>query len=71
MCKDLYDIAGGMRGLSKLGQEHREAVDKDVADTLREYSSIIHTLPVLVKLHEEAMELFKTSKEKDSVSVCL
>ncbi len=69
MCKDLYDIAGGVRGVAKLGQEHQEAVDKDVVDTLRDYSSIIHTLPVLVKLHEEAMEIFKASKDKDSVSL--
>lgn len=68
MTKDLYDIAAGIRGVSKLGQGHQDSIDKEVVDTLRDYSGIIHTLPVLVKLHEEAMEIYNASKEKDSVS---
>ena len=68
LTQDLQDIAGGMRQLSHLGMDHREALETQVVDVLRDYSGIIHTLPVLVKLHEEAMELFNASKEKGSVS---
>ncbi len=68
MTRDLHDVAGGMRQLTQLGLEHLETVDAQVVDVLRDYSGIIHTLPVLVKLHEEAMEIFNSSKEKDSVS---
>lgn len=68
MTRDLYDMAGSMRQLTELGLTHQETVETKVVDTLRDYSGIIHTLPVLVKLHEEAMEIFNASKEKDSVS---
>lgn len=68
MTKDLYDIAGGIRGVSQLGQGHQDRLDKEVVDTFREYSGIIHTLPVLVKLHEEAMDIYNASKAKDTVS---
>ena len=67
MAQDLHSIAGNLRQVSQLGQEHQETLEKQVLDVLREYSGIIHTLPVLVKLHEEAMEMFDASKEKDSV----
>ena len=70
MTHDLHEIAGGMRQVSQLGLEHQEAMETQVVDVLRDYSGIIHTLPVLVKLHEEAMEMFNASKEKDSVSGC-
>ena len=43
-------------------------MERKVLDTLKEYSGIIHTLPILVRLHEDAMETYNTSKEKDSVS---
>ena len=68
MTRDLHDIAGSMRQVTQLGLEHQEAVEAQVVDVLRDYSGIIHTLPVLVKLHEEAMEIFNASKEKDSVN---
>ena len=71
MARDLHDIAGSMRQVTELGLEHQETVEAQVVDILRDYSGIIHTLPVLVKLHEEAMELFNASKEKDSVCVCV
>ena len=68
MTKELHDIAGGIRTLSQFGQRHQDNLDEEVVDTFREYSGIIHTLPVLVKLHEEAMEIYNASKEKDTVS---
>ena len=37
-------------------------------ETLQEYSGVINTLPGLVRLHEEAMEYYNSSKTKDSVS---
>lgn len=69
MTHDLHEVAGNLRQLSQLGVEHQEAMETQVVDILRDYSGIVHTLPVLVKLHEEAMELFNASKEKDSVSL--
>ena len=68
MLKNLYDIANGMKRTNYVHQKHQEAMESKIMDALREYSGIIHTLPVLVKLHEEAMELYNASKERDSVS---
>ena len=67
MTGDLQDVAGNLRQLSQLSLNHQLAMETRVVDTLRDYTGIIHTLPVLVKLHEEAMDLFNASKEKDSV----
>ena len=57
-----------MRKFKPLLHVHQEAMERQVKDTLDDYSGIIHTLPMLVKLHEEAMEVFNSSREKDSVS---
>ena len=54
--------------MTSVYQHHQEVLEQQVLNTLQEYSGIIHTLPVLVKLHEEAMEAYNSSKEKDSVS---
>lgn len=68
MMHDLSDIAGGIKQVSQLSSDYQGALETQVVDVLRDYSGIIHTLPVLVKLHEEAMEIYNASKEKDSVS---
>lgn len=68
MAENLHDLGGRMRKFKPLLQRQQEAMDRQVQDTLDDYSGIIHTLPMLVKLHEEAMELFNSSKEKETVS---
>ena len=68
MAGNLHDVAGRLRKFRPLLQAHQEAMERQVQDTLEDYSGIIHTLPMLVKLHEEAMEVFNASREKDSVS---
>jgi len=68
MVRDLHDTATGMRKMTSVYQHHQEVLEQQVLNTLQEYSGIIHTLPVLVKLHGEAMEAYNSSKEKDSVS---
>lgn len=67
MVRDLHDVATGMRRSKAVFQSHHEAMEQTVVDMMKEYSGIIHTLPILVRLHEEAMEVYNTSKEKDSV----
>ena len=69
MIQDLHTVAGAIRQMSQLGLEHEDFMERQVLDTLRDYSGIIHTLPMLVKLHEEAMDVYDASKEKDSVKV--
>ena len=56
-----------MRQMTSVHQHHQDALEHWVVETLQEYVGIIHTLPMLVKLHEEAMETFNSSREKDSV----
>ncbi len=68
MMRELYDVAGAIRKLASLHQDHQESVERNVVDPLAEYVGIIHTLPTLVRLHDEAMETYKISKEKDTVS---
>ena len=53
--------------MTSVHQHHQDALEHWVVETLQEYVGIIHTLPMLVKLHEEAMEAFNSSREKDSV----
>ena len=67
MMKDIHDIASRMRQMTSVHQHHQDALEHWVVETLQEYVGIIHTLPMLVKLHEEAMEAFNSSREKDSV----
>lgn len=67
MAENLHDVAGRLRKFKPLVHSHQEAMDRQVQDMLNDYSGIIHTLPMLVKLHEDAMELFNSSREKDSV----
>ena len=67
MMKDIHDIASKMRQMTSVHQHHQDALEHWVVETLQEYVGIIHTLPVLVKLHEEGMEIFNSSREKDSV----
>lgn len=57
-----------MRKFKPLLHAHQESMGRQVVDTLDDYSGIIHTLPMLVKMHEEAMDVFNSSREKDSVS---
>ena len=57
-----------MRKFKPLLHAHQESMGRQVKDTLDDYSGIIHTLPMLVKMHEEAMDVFNSSREKDSVS---
>ncbi len=72
MTQDMHDVAGGMRQLSQqfIEENPQDSLETQVVDVLRDYSGIIHTLPVLVKLHEEAMDMYNASKEKDSVCEC-
>lgn len=67
MMKEFYDLAGGMNRLSNLQQTFCDSMERNVLDSLSDYSGIIHTLPILVRLHEDAMEVYDTSKEKDTV----
>ena len=67
MTENLHDLAGRMKKFKPLLHRHQEAMDRQVQDTLDDYSGIIHTLPVLVKQHEEAMELFNVTREKETV----
>lgn len=69
MTENLHDLGGRMRKFKPFLHAHQESMDRQVKDTLDDYSSIIHTLPMLVKLHEEAMEVFNLSRDKESVSV--
>lgn len=69
MMSELYQVAGGIRKLAGLHQMHQESVERNVLDALSDYVGVIHTLPMLVRLHEDAMEAYNTSKEKDTVSV--
>lgn len=66
----LHDLGSCIRQASKRIRRHKELMTKGVIEGLEEYSGIVHTLPVLVKLHEDAMTVYNESKQKGSVS-CL
>ena len=68
MIGELLDLASGMQRTSLVFQAHQEAMESLVMETLQEYSGVINTHPGLVRLHEEAMEYYNNSKNKDSVS---
>lgn len=68
MIRELLDLASGMQRTSLIFQAHQEAMESLVMETLQEYSGVINTHPGLVRLHEEAMEYYNNSKNKDSVS---
>ena len=68
MMRDLRDIASGIRQTGTVYQSYQNSMELMVMDTLKEYSGVVHTLPILVRLHEEAMETYNASREKDSVS---
>ena len=57
----------GVQDVANAYREHQERLDQCVVEGFAEYSSIFHTLPDMVKLYEEATEVFNASKEKDSV----
>ena len=63
----LHDLGSCMRQTSLRARRYQEQMSKGVIESLEEYSGIIHTLPVLVKLHEEAMAVYNESKQKGSV----
>ena len=71
MVGELQDLASGMQRTSRVFQAHQEAMEAQVMETLQEYSAVINTFPGLVRLHEEAMEFYNFSKNKDSVSLLL
>ncbi len=68
MMGELYDVAGKIRKLASFQQNHQESIENNVLNALSDYVGTIHTLPTLVRLHEEAMETYKTSKDKDTVN---
>lgn len=68
MVSELLDLVSGIKKTSRVFQEHQETVEEEVMETLQEYSGVINTLPGLVRLHEEAMDYYNFSKNKDSVS---
>ena len=64
----LHDIGSCIRQTSLRVKRHQELLSKGVIEGLEEYSNIVHTLPVMVKLHEDAMAVYNESKHKGSVS---
>lgn len=62
----LSDVGYGIQDVANVYRDHQERLDQCVVEGLAEYSNIFHTLPDMVKLHEEATEVFNASKEKDS-----
>lgn len=64
---EIQDIGTRMRQLSTQHISHQEKLELDVIEGFEEYSGIIHTLPVLVKMHEEAMAAYNQCKQKGSV----
>ena len=68
MLSQLLDLTSGLQKMWRVFQTHRESMESEVMESLQEYSGVINTLPGLVRLHEEAMEYYNSSKTKDSVS---
>lgn len=64
---EVYNLGSKMRKLVTHHMQYQEKLEANTIEGLEEYSSIVHTLPVLVKLHEEAMASFNESKQKGSV----
>ena len=67
MIHELQDLSKGMQQTSRAYHTHQEAMESRIMESLQEYSGIINTLPGLVRLHEEAMEYYNFSKNKDTV----
>ena len=68
---EFYNLGSQMRKLVSQHTEYQDKLEANMVEGLEEYSSIVHTLPVLVKMHEEAMACFNESKHKGSVCSCL
>ena len=68
MVGGLLELVSGIKKASQVFQKHKDAMEGEVMETLQEYSGVINTLPGLVRLHEEAMDYYNFSKNKDSVS---
>lgn len=64
----LFELGTKMKQIALEHTHHQEMLEHGVIESLEEYSGIIHTLPVLAKLHEEAMSLYNEVKQKGSVS---
>ena len=64
-----HDLGSRIRQTSLRYKRHQEQLQQGVIEGLEEYSGIMHTLPVLVKLHEEAMGAYNDSKQKGSVCI--
>ena len=69
MVTELLDLASRIQQTSHVFREHQETMETEVMETLHEYSGVINTFPGLVRLHEEAMEYYNNSKNKDSVGL--
>ena len=65
---EMHEVGAKMKRLASLHLEHQERLEVEVVEDLEEYSSIVHTLPILIKMHEEAMASFNECKQKASVS---
>jgi hypothetical protein len=66
MLSQLLELASGLQKMWRVFQSHQDSMETEVMETLQEYSGVINTLPGLVRLHEEAMEYYNSSKTKDS-----
>ena len=64
----MFELGTKMKQIALQHIHHQEMLEHGVIESLDEYSGIIHTLPVLVKLHEEAMSFYNEVKQKGSVS---
>ena len=64
----VYDLGYKIRQTAVNQTKYQKSLGENVIEELEEYVSIIHTLPVLVKLHDEAMALYDEIKQKGSVS---
>jgi sorting nexin-9/18/33 len=70
LVSQLHDIGLKIRQLSSEHPHYQENIELDTIEVLEEYTNMIHTLPVLVRMHEEAMSYFNDSKQKGSKKDC-
>jgi hypothetical protein len=63
---DVASVAKGIESVAQLCSFQQDMLEQSTVNTLQDYSGILHTVPGIVKLHEDAMKAYNVSKEKDS-----
>lgn len=66
LMSDLQEVGSEICKIAELFNFQQGILDQTLADLITDYNGIILTIPGLVKLHQDAMEIYENSKKGDS-----